>query len=115
MELKNAKRGIIIAQSVYTHAAGVGSKEKNIELISRDFPSFYLFDHILVPKHEILKEKDKEDLLKKYKIKPYQLPKIKSSDPAARAIGARPGDVIKITRDSPTAGRYVSYRYVIEG
>jgi len=115
MELKNAKRGIIIAQSVYTHAAGVGSKEKNIELISRDFPSFYLFDHILVPRHEILKEKDREDLLKKYKIKPYQLPKIKSSDPAARAIGARPGDVIKITRDSPTAGRYVSYRYVIEG
>ena len=115
MESKNASRGIIIAQSVYTHAAGVGSKKKNIELISRNFPSFYLFDHILMPKHEILNEKKREELLQKYRIKPYQLPKIKSSDPAARAIGARPGDIIKITRDSPTAGKYLSYRYVIEG
>ncbi|MEM2875509.1 MAG: DNA-directed RNA polymerase subunit H [Candidatus Bathyarchaeia archaeon] len=81
----------------------------------KSFPSFVLFDHILVPKHEILSDEEREELLKRFRVKPYQLPKIKSSDPAARAIGARPKDIIKITRDSPTAGKYVSYRYVVEG
>ena len=53
--------------------------------------------------------------MKKYRVKPYQLPRIKASDPVVRAIGAKPGDILKIIRDSPTAGKYVSYRYVIEG
>jgi len=31
-----------------------------------------------------------------------------------RVIGAKPGDILRITRKSPTAGVYISYRYVIE-
>jgi len=115
MNLKDAKRGIVITQGVSTHAANVGSKKRNIEIIPKAFPSFHLFDHILVPKHEILKGEERDNLLKEFRVKPYQLPKIKSSDPAARAIGARPGDIVKVIRDSPTAGKYVSYRYVVEG
>ena len=75
--------------------------------------SFNVFDHILVPKHEILSKKEAEELLRKYRIKPYHLPKIKSSDPAVKALGAKPGDIIKITRKSPTAGEAVYYRFVV--
>ena len=76
---------------------------------------FQVGRHVLVPKHEILPKEEVEKVLKKYNITPYQLPLIKSSDPAVKEIGGKPGDVIKITRNSPTAGKAVVYRYVIEG
>ena len=76
---------------------------------------FNIFDHRLVPEHILLSEGEVKNLLNKYRIKPYQLPKIKSSDPVVRTIKAKPGDVIKIIRESPTAGEAVAYRYVIEG
>jgi len=71
--------------------------------------------HVLVPKHEIMSKEEVEELLRKYKITVYHLPMIKSSDPAAKAIGAKPGDVLRIIRKSPTAGKAISYRYVVEG
>lgn len=75
---------------------------------------FNLFDHLLVPNHVLLSQEEAEMVLKKYRIKPYQLPHIKDSDPAARAIKAKPGDIIKILRKSPTAGEAIAYRYVIK-
>ena len=71
--------------------------------------------HELVPKHTIITKEEAEELRKKYKIELYQLPYIKSSDPVARMIDAKPGDVVKILRKSPTAGEAVAYRYVLEG
>jgi len=67
-----------------------------------------------VPKHEILTEKEKQELLSRFKVQPYQLPKIKASDPAVKVIGAKPGDILRIIRKSPTAGEYHAYRYVVE-
>jgi DNA-directed RNA polymerase subunit H len=77
--------------------------------------AFNILKHELVPRHIILSSQEAEELLSKYHIKPYQLPYIKASDPAARAIGAKPGDIIKIVRKSPTAGESLYYRYVVEG
>jgi len=73
-----------------------------------------LQDHILVPKHEILKEEEVEELLNLLGVKKEQLPKIKASDPIVKEIGAKPGDVIKITRKSLTAGVSIFYRLVVE-
>lgn len=108
-------KAIIVTSGRYTPAAKVKAKKKGIELIPRIFPSFSIFDHEYVPKHEILKPEEREKLLKEFRVQPYQLPHIRASDPAVKAIGARPGDMVRIIRDSPTAGKYVAYRYVVEG
>ena len=75
---------------------------------------FNVLNHQNVPLHEVLDEEQAAALLKRYGIVKEQLPKIRSSDPAARVIGARPGNIVKITRRSPTAGVAVAYRLVIE-
>ncbi|OGD49645.1 DNA-directed RNA polymerase subunit H [Candidatus Bathyarchaeota archaeon RBG_13_46_16b] len=80
----------------------------------RTFPAFDLFEHVLVPRHEILEEKEKEQLLTQLRVHPYQLPQISSFDPAVKAIGAKPGDLLRVIRKSPTAGEHIAYRYVVE-
>jgi DNA-directed RNA polymerase subunit H len=75
---------------------------------------FSVFEHELVPKHIVLSKEEAEEVLKKYHVKPYQLPYIKKNDPAIKEIGAKPGDIVKIIRKSPTAGEAVAYRYVVE-
>lgn len=98
----------------FTYAARKEARRHHIELVSTSsLPSFDIFKHEIVPKHEILTKEEVDELLKRYRIKPYQIPRIKASDPAAKMIGARPGDIIRITRKSPTAGRSVAYRYVV--
>ncbi len=73
-----------------------------------------IFQHELVPKHVVLDKKDTEEVLAEYHVRPYQFPYIKVSDPACQMISAKPGDLIKIVRRSPTVGEAVVYRYVIE-
>jgi len=71
-------------------------------------------DHIDVPKHEIMIRKEAEEVLEKYHCKATDLPLIFVSDPAIIGIGVKPGDMIKITRKSATAGESFYYRYVVE-
>jgi DNA-directed RNA polymerase subunit H len=75
---------------------------------------YNLFQHTLVPKHTLLSKDEAQKVLEQYKIKPYQLPHIKKSDPAARAIGAKTGNIIQVVRKSHTAGKAIAYRYVID-
>lgn len=73
-----------------------------------------VFKHQLVPKHEVVPRREAEELLERLHIKPHQLPYLRADDPAAKQIGAKPWDVVRVTRQSPTAGEVVVYRYVIE-
>ena len=114
MKEKDLDRAIVVTEGRYTHAVKLGAKKKKVELLPKSFPVFDIFEHALVPFHEILSEKEKNQLLAQFKVKPYQMPQIKSGDPAVKAIGAKPGDVLKITRKSTTAGEHVTYRYVVE-
>ena len=113
---KNLERAIVITEGRFTHAAKQGAKKRKgkIELLPKSFPVFEIFEHTLVPKHEILTEKEKSQILAQYKIQPYQMPQVKATDPAVKAIGARPGDMLRIIRKSATAGEHIAYRYVVE-
>lgn len=73
-----------------------------------------IFESHLVPKHELLSEDKKAEVLKKLNISVKQLPRIKKDDPAIKPLKAKKADVIKITRESPTAEKEIYYRVVIE-
>ncbi len=68
--------------------------------------------HILIPKHVKLSVKEKEELFKKYNISLKELPKIMKDDTAIASLNVKEGDVIKIIRESPTAGKTEFYRGV---
>lgn len=72
-----------------------------------------ILEHELVPKHEVVSLEEGAEILKKYGARPEQLPWIKSSDPVVKAIGAKPGDIVKIYRKSFTGGEIIVYRYVV--
>lgn len=72
-------------------------------------------DNKLVPKHEILDEKEAERILNFYKVTRNELPRIKKNDPAIKDMNPKVGDIVKITRKSKTAGKAFYYRVVIEG
>lgn len=74
---------------------------------------FSLLDHQLIPKHEIMSEDELKSVLKHYAIEKEQLPKIKVVDPVIQEIGVQAGEVVKITRNSQTAGEAFYYRLVI--
>ena len=75
--------------------------------------SFKVTQHIHVPKHSKLNEKEKQALLEKYNISLKELPKISKKDPAIKDLNVKVRDVIKIIRKSPTAGVSVFYRGVV--
>ncbi len=75
--------------------------------------SFNPMLHIYVPKHEIVSKVEAEDVVKRYNASPEQFPQILASDPVIREIGANPGDLVRITRKSETAGETVYYRFVV--
>jgi DNA-directed RNA polymerase subunit H len=73
-----------------------------------------ILKHELVPDHVVLSKSDVKKIIKKLDIHPEQLAKIKSDDPVVKAIEAKPGDILKITRKSQTAGKFITYRLVLE-
>jgi len=113
MDDAKVEKGIITTIGKYTHTAKTRSKQSGIELIPKIFPSFKIFDHDFVSKHELLTPEEKEKILEKYKMQPYQLPRINAYDPAIIAVGGKPGDIVRVIRKSQTAGKYVAYRYII--
>jgi DNA-directed RNA polymerase subunit H len=72
-----------------------------------------ILKHVLVPKHQVLSEKEKLQVLEEYNISPIQLPVIKSKDPIVKAINAKIGDIIMIIRKGPS-GEYKYYRRVAD-
>ncbi len=67
---------------------------------------------MLVPTHEIMTEEEIADEFSDVEYDFKNLPKIRSEDPVVKAIEAKPGDILRITRESQTAGVFVTYRIV---
>jgi DNA-directed RNA polymerase I, II, and III subunit RPABC1 len=72
-------------------------------------------EHVLVPTHTLLPSSEHAEFLEKNMIKSKaSLPLIKfHEDMIARVMGLLPGDIVKITRPSPSAGEYISYRLCV--
>ena len=68
----------------------------------------------LIPDHQLLSPAEARKIAKKYNSLLEKFPKIQDSDPQAKKLGARPGDMIAIKRNDPT-GSYTYYRLVVKG
>jgi DNA-directed RNA polymerase subunit H len=110
---EGADKGILVGDGKYTYSARSSAPGLGVELIPATLPVFDIFEHMLVPRAEIVSEEEKQKLVKTYHAQLYQFPWIKADDPVAIILGAEPGDVIRIMTESETAGVAESYRYVV--
>ena len=85
-----------------------------METFKEDSLQTNITKHKSVPRHEILSNQEAQAILEKYQCKISQLPRILPKDPIVRYMGCATGQILKITRVSSTAGRYVTYRVVAE-
>ncbi|KRZ14541.1 DNA-directed RNA polymerases I, II, and III subunit RPABC1 [Trichinella zimbabwensis] len=117
LQSENMNRAILIVQEPMTaiarHSVADLSPKYRLEQFLESELMVNIIRHELVPRHVIMSNQEKEELLDRYKIKEYQLPRIQSTDPVARYYGVVRGQVFKIIRPSETAGYYVSYRVVV--
>ncbi|KAK3318322.1 RNA polymerase [Apodospora peruviana] len=113
----NFRAGILITGPALSAQArkviGVTQQYTQIECFLEDDLLVNITHHKLVPKHILLSREEKAALLKRYRLKETQLPRILQKDPIARYLGLKRGQVVKIIRTSETAGRYASYRLCV--
>lgn len=113
----NVTHAILVVKQGLTPFARTALQEMSDGFLIEHFRDAELLvnitEHKLVPKHLPLSQDDKAALLKRYKLKESQLPRIQKSDPVARYYGLKQGDVVKIIRPSETAGKYITYRICI--
>ncbi|CUG82278.1 DNA-directed DNA polymerase II subunit, putative [Bodo saltans] len=69
--------------------------------------------HELVPEHTPLSEPELVELLKAHSLEKHMLPRMLTTDPVAVYFGLEKGRVVRISRKSESAGRYVTYRQVV--
>ena len=68
----------------------------------------------LVPKHTILSEEEKKKVMEKYNIRTLsQFPEIDRHEPVSCILGIRPGQLVEIERNSPTALTTLYYRICV--
>ncbi len=113
MEETDSQRGMLVGGLRFTPAAKKMALISRVELVDGRYASFDLFDHELVPMHIITPDDEIQLVLDHFGIEKSQLPRIFQDDPAVKVLGARPGQVIRIERDSITAGKSYYYRLVV--
>ena len=105
----------MVALKQYMKLKESGEKERRklrVSFFSIDTMVVNPMKHVLVPKHQIVPQDQHKALMDSmYITAKSKFPEIKFHiDPIARCIGAVPGDIIKITRPSASAGESIIYR-----
>lgn len=106
---------LILSKHIEKYLAKKKIKYPNIFIENYPYSKFIIEipKHASVPKHEFATTDEINELNDYYKYK-NNFPKILSSDSAVIWLGARVGDIIKITRISESAGKSIIYRIVIK-
>lgn len=103
-----------VVESFHTEAlkAYVNKKKLRISFFQAHTIVNNPMKHISQPKFDKMPTSEHAEFLRKNRIKTMaHLPIIRfHEDMVARIMGLLPGDIVKITRPSPSAGEYISYR-----
>lgn len=117
MQEDQVTRAIVVVQSGLSPSAKQAMSDMAPKYILEHFLESELYinitEHELVPQHIKLSAEEKQELFSRYKLEDNLLTKLLITDPISRYYGYKRGDVIKIIRNSETAGRYVTHRLVV--
>ena len=106
---------ICYGESLHEMHTNLEMKDEDLQIFHQSRLITNISHHNLVPKHEIISDKDKEYLKKKFKLQSLEkLPHIATSDPMAKYLNMRHGDICRIYRASKNAGLHICYRYCKE-
>lgn len=72
-------------------------------------------NHILIPKHEKLTDKEKKEILDQYGQTTSKFPTINAKDAGLAGLNVKANDMIRIIRKDQTTNHSVYYRVVIDG
>jgi DNA-directed RNA polymerase I, II, and III subunit RPABC1 len=123
MNEQGVRRGVLVVEKplmghaqqaidLETESHKLLNEEWRIEIFLASEMKVNITLHELVPKHTVLTDEQKKQLLKRYNLQEKHLPRIQKSDPIARYYGLERRSVVRIERASETAGRYLTYRLV---
>jgi DNA-directed RNA polymerase subunit H (RpoH/RPB5) len=85
---------------------------RNCIIMGIDMFQVNILNHYLVPKHEIIYDKEEiEQIFKKHNMNKNQMPVISRVDNIAKIIRINTGNICKITRNSEKSGENIYYRY----
>ena len=84
----------------------------HVQAFSEKELMFNVTKHDLVPTFKTLTPEEKKEVIQKYKTSSKYFPRMTTTDPISRYYGLLPGAMVKVTRKSPTALTYESYRVV---
>ena len=117
MQKEEIASAVIIIKNKASNYAKIATKRFepvfHIDLFSENDLLVDITEHFLVPPHILLSEAETKDLLERLCVPANKLPKIDVNDPVCRYYGFKPGQVIKIIRDSLVGGRTVAFRVVM--
>ena len=117
MQKEEIASAVIIVKNKASNYAKIATKRFepvfHIDLFSENDLLVDITEHFLVPPHILLSEAETKDLLERLSVPADKLPKIDVNDPVCRYYGFKPGQVIRIIRDSLVGGRTVAFRVVM--
>jgi DNA-directed RNA polymerase subunit H (RpoH/RPB5) len=84
-----------------------------VEIFRRSELAFNVLRHRLVPKHRVLSNAERRELLERCNCRASLLPRIRTDDPVAKLLAAPVGSVVEIERTIGNVERELYYRVVV--